>query len=485
MKRILFITLAISVILGSCSGIDNFERPEQLTQADFVKDWHVFEEALTSFHPGLDAYHSSAEIDNFLADQSGKITTAMNYNEFYALLWETIDYFGDGHTAVIHPEWYYQQESSGIFPLELTVIDGELYLLDEDGPIPAGSRIIAIDDLPAQKILDYLDIYTASDGKPAPNETELLNFGFSDIYTDHFGSKKEYKVSWKAPGETDTRAPILQAWLKKKKIIAEDYEVEPLTSYEYYNIDSRNAYLGIHTFEIAEDEGYTGSPEEYEIFLKETFKELKNAGTNNLILDLRQNGGGDPILMAQLLSYLVPEPLSPEARMFSVTREVPLKDKILPSLKDKAMDVETELRELTQKDSDGLYSYITQADDEQIRVIPDEDLLFTGGLKVLISPVTFSAGSMCAAIIKDRTDAIIIGQETCGSMKRLCAAADFDYRLPNTGIQVSIPTVGIYVNLKNNDYEEGRGVIPDVIVENRAELIIRGADPEMQTALRI
>lgn len=480
MKRILLTVITITILLGSCAGIDDFDKPEQLSELEYSEDWNVFREILTSFHPAATAWHTEDELNSHLDRLEKKIGPEMTYEEFYALIWEGIDFIGDGHTAAMHPDWYYEQPFADYFPLYLTVIDNELYNLEEGTEIPFGSRITEIDGLSSAEVLNELGIYTASDGTPAPNETELLNIAFADYYTDHFGPSDSYSLGWEAPYSNKVEHSTVKAWSIDEDAGADDYlEIE---SFEYRELKNKRAYLGVHSFVFGEDE-YTGSPEEWEEFLHDTFTALKENKTEELILDLRQNGGGDPLLMAQLLSYLIDERFIPEAVMFTKTQSIPMSAYIMPSQKRTAKDVEAELRELTKQASDGTFRYINDFEEEQVWVQPQTGLLFTGRLKVLVSPMTFSAGSMCAAILEDRTEAITIGRETCGGMTRLCAAADFQYRLPKTGISLDIPTVGIIVNLKNNNYTAGRGVIPDIIVENRAQLIIEGKDPEMQAAL--
>ena len=88
---------------------------------------------------------------------------------------------------------------------------------------------------------------------------------------------------------------------------------------------------------------------------------------------------------------------------------MPLKNYILPSQKGIARDIERELKEQTKINGNGLYVFQDKNNDDVIRVIPDKELLFSGKLKVLISYTTFSAASMCSALLEDRIDAITIG----------------------------------------------------------------------------
>lgn len=486
MKQKIIILLILSVLFASCVGVDSFAKPEVLTKTEFTNDWRAFTGILTSYHPGLTAWHSREEVSSFLKQQESRIDGSMDYRSFYALINETIDYIGDGHTGAYHSDWYYQDVPASSFPLTLAVIDQKLYLLDQEEGIPYGSEITAIDGKSSDEILNDLSIYTFSDGTAAPGETEQLNGAFGDYYSEHYGSKNQYKIGWQYDETGEKGNTLVRSIVYTDETIGRDYypqdEEQEIQSYEYRVLDETTAYLGIHSFVFGE-EGYTGDEKDWADFLQSAFTQLKEDNRDELILDLRENGGGDPLYLAQLLSYLIPQSMVLDRSMYAVTQEVPFKDLILPSQQDRAREVEEELKELTVLNSKNQYEYQWEEAD-LVKIEPQNDLLFKGKLMVLISPMTFSAGSMCAAILEDRTAAVTIGQETTGGMTRLCAAADFQYRLPNTGILLDIPTVGLHVNLKNK-YPRGRGVIPDIPVENRSELYFAGKDPELETALAL
>lgn len=136
MKRLLPVIMICFTLLGACKSVDFFEPPAALAPGDFQQDWTVFREALTAFHPGLTAYHSREVVDRFLDAQEGRINQAMDYRRFYALLSETADFIGDGHTGVFHPEWYWENLPEGWFPLELFPSRNRLYVMAPDAPFP-------------------------------------------------------------------------------------------------------------------------------------------------------------------------------------------------------------------------------------------------------------------------------------------------------------------------------------------------------------
>ena len=484
MRYSILVLLLFSMTTFGCRSVDFFAAPKTLTNSDYQKDWNIFRQALEEYHPALAAYHSEQEIDSYLNSQEIRIESVMDYNSFYAILSETIDYIGDGHTGVYHPDWYWETTETGRFPMDLYPEKDRLFVLYENGFIPIGSEIIEIDGKKTAEILNDLKIYTTGDGYPKPFETDLLAAGFSDFYSNHFGSKDSYSIRWLSVDGRNETFSIIKGWSPSDdELEYEENYIKTPDPYSFSIIDNNRAYLSINSFEFSEEEGFTVNSDDYLKFLNDTFKQLKTSEHNELILDLRQNGGGDPFLLAELLSYLIDETFVLDKKTFARTNTIPLKQYILPSQKKIVKEIEWELKEFTKRDDSGLYVYEPGSVDDVIEIIPKDDLLFTGDLKVLVSYSTFSAAGMCSAILKNRTDAITIGQETSGGYTRLCAAADFDYRLPSTGIHLSIPTVGLLTNIVNERYPAGRGTIPDILVNERIFQLIEGLDPEMEAAL--
>lgn len=69
-----------------------------------------------------------------------------------------------------------------------------------------------------------------------------------------------------------------------------------------YRDYSKTAIVKIKTFYFG------GALDPFTEFLEEVFSKIKKDGIENLILDLRDNGGGDPVLAARLFAYIAHKP---------------------------------------------------------------------------------------------------------------------------------------------------------------------------------
>jgi hypothetical protein len=90
---------------------------------------------------------------------------------------------------------------------------------------------------------------------------------------------------------------------------------------------------------------------------------------------------------------------------------------------------------------------------------PQKELIYNGKLYVLISGRTFSGGAEFASLIKMTDRGIFIGEETGGTYEGNVSGYSEYIKLPNSKIEVKIPTVHFQINVSPEI--KGRGIIPD------------------------
>ena len=86
---------------------------------------------------------------------------------------------------------------------------------------------------------------------------------------------------------------------------------------------------------------------------------------------------------------------------------------------------------------------------------------FDGTIYILISGLTFSGGSEFAALAKNYTNAIFIGEETGGGYYGNTSGSYLKFTLPNTQLKGRVPLCKFVVETQNNSIPFGRGIIPD------------------------
>ncbi len=202
---------------------------------------------------------------------------------------------------------------------------------------------------------------------------------------------------------------------------------------------------------------------------------MDEKGIKHLIIDLKDNGGGEDLYGKLLVSYLMDKPYTYYKHLRMTDKEfpffkytnVPSDRRKLPESMYKANDEGT--YDLTGHPNLGLQKPLTPT--------------FKGKVYVLISGRSFSGSGECTSIIHYQKKAVFIGEEcgagyygnTSGFMPRLT--------LPNTKIQVRIPM--LRYTMAVSDYPSDRGIIPDYPVSPTIEDLLEDRDTVMEFTLKL
>jgi len=184
------------------------------------------------------------------------------------------------------------------------------------------------------------------------------------------------------------------------------------------------------------------------------FSEIRGRGSQNLVIDLRFNGGGNSRAGDYILNYIT----SKRYRMFSgsdvkISKQVYGKELLgIPALLLRGRILKYRSR---------------------LKRPRDMDFRFDGRIYVLIGPATFSSASGFAAVLEDFDIATLIGEETGGL--RECFGDCPRFTLPNSGLQFAVSHKRFFAPMPMPD-DDKRGVIPDVAIND--ELLARYMDTE-------
>ena len=220
------------------------------------------------------------------------------------------------------------------------------------------------------------------------------------------------------------------------------------SDFSYHLINKETGYLKVATFDV--------SPDWFEDFVDATFEKISQQKVKNLIIDIRENGGGNTDTSTYLASYLAKKPF----RMIS------------------------SMRERLNTDNRGIFNYkgdvgdvLTQDWDDWIAPV-DEAQSFKGNAYVLISPLSYSSAIVFATAVQDNNMAMLVGRETGGYANQTAQGNLFN--LPNSELRVYVAT---RLLVRPNGNIQVKGVVPDIPVATTSEQIAAGEDADIAAVL--
>jgi C-terminal processing protease CtpA/Prc len=205
--------------------------------------------------------------------------------------------------------------------------------------------------------------------------------------------------------------------------------------------------------------------------LDSVFRLINQKNARTLILDLRGNGGGDDMYGAALVSHLTSAP-------FRYFNKIQMRT-IRPSFGEWSDGRTNALRKGTIADPMDRY-LVTVAIHAGVAIQQPSAITFKGRLFVLTDGYTFSTAADAAAVIRQVTAAVFIGEETGGGAEGNTSGIFAMINLPNSGLSINIPA-WCYWNAVTVR-KKHRGVLPDHPLINTVNDILNSKDRQWNYA---
>ncbi len=455
--KLLFSSLFIFITLQGCF----FSKKEDILASTIniksqKEDLATLKEIIKNVHAGAYVYNSPQQID-VLFDSIANITNeSSTVREFY----NKIDFIADQlkciHTNTFFPDEYYDSLKNRklFFDLPVIAINKKMYVNSQAYNLPLGAEVVSINFTSAGSIIEKLQRYYHSDG----NSIKIKNFAIADDFAINYylayGGAENFLVEYKNPG-SDTLKNLNFSAEKLSAIYDNSYDDTYFfyptdAAYDFEILDnSHTAIITIRTFSFSTSATKTA----YRNFLKNSFSLIKKSNIQHLIIDCRNNGGGTYSNTFPFLTYLVNTALPEYDSAIKRYDKLPYPAFVSVQDTSKIIDEDTSGNRYTE-----IRRGIFSENKDHINVWQPNKNLYKGKLYVIINGRVISAAATFAAILKDRTNAITVGEETGGG-NGAHNAGMITYILPNSKIKVAVPTKRFYQPVK--DIHPGRGVLPD------------------------
>ncbi len=417
----------------------------KFSKQEVIEDLNTLKESLVDTHYNLFAYTSEQTFNSAYEEVKNSI------NKDSITLFETTNLFqrlistaNNGHTEIDFPKQAYTQyayEQGTLFPLELAFENNKALIRknwSKNNNLIIGSEVLTINGEEISEILSKIYRQVSAE-RPYFKNAKIEMYSFPRYYWQVYGKQDKFEV------EVRSNKVIKKYSIKAINLI-EDFETkrnEVLNASINLKFHNKSAYLNPGNFE--------GNEQKYQKFIDSSFTEIRKRNSKYLIVDLRNNKGGNDSFSDYLISFFANKPFKWHSRFTLKTSQL-LKEHTRQN--SDTTDIYFQ-KILTHKNGD-IYDYVFDEYQPQ-----PKSKRFYGKVYVLINRQSHSQSAVSAAQIQDYKFGTIVGEET-GDYPSLYAAR-FQYSLPNTEILVSV-SKGYIVRV--NGSEKREGVIPDIYIKD-------------------
>ncbi len=476
-----FISLFI-VLLISCNTKNNIITLK-LTTAQQLEDLIVLKHILQKAHPGLYEYITQEEFNKqFIIIEKG-IKKEQSIIDFSNSLMGIINRIGCSHTDMYLPNELVDtlHGLKQFFPIPLIYTNDSLIVNSNEFNIPLGSAIISINSVYYKDILNKLKLYQQVDDNITSQAKTYVAEEFANTYFRHYGPFNKFNISYLSPDSVpESHTEIINAETFREAQNYTDYyffDQKPDYDMEIYN--SNTAYMAVRTFgydEFALKNGFNH-------FVENSFRLLKKEGIKNLIIDIRDNTGGNYDQMFELITYLTQKPIFTEFKMARTAfKKIPETSYLDSTFK---ADYTKSIEDYIDSNFKKAYNGFWYSKNIPAREWKQSPYNFKGKVFLVINPKVSSAASMFASLLKDEERAVMVGEETGASPIENNSFDFIEYILPNSKLNINIPLVHVKFNTTNIKPFKNHGLMPLHIVPTTSADIIDNKDPQLSYILDV
>lgn len=471
----------VAILLVSCQR--SYELATKFSSNQLRDDFRVLRRSLEQAQPGLYRRTSKDELDRLFAEADRSLDRPLDVFEFYRVMAPLVAAIRCGHTNIQLPDFFVKEQDSPrvkSFPALVKIIDGRIYIrrdLSDKNSGLGGKEIIAVNNVPAAQIISAMLGATGGDGDIQTSRVErIAGWNFIKRLMPLTGLQPPFDltVSGAAGGRQErvrlegidipTLGRNWETWFPQDR--------RPPASAGLEFVDGgRIARLTVREFGgFVDDRQQLGLAE----FYQDAFRRIAAAGTETLILDLRDNNGGDDQLGALLLRHLLNEPFTHYKDITANGTYFALGEGVFGTNRIR-------LPYQTEKRGDGLYHLTDYAN---VGVLQPSAPTFSGKLYVLMNGGSFSTTAEVISQLHYHRRAQFIGEEDGGAYDGNNSGTIAAVTLPNTRLVLTVPLISFYLSVGGRE-DVSRGVRPDYPVDYSVGDYLISSDKEMALALEL
>ena len=405
------------------------------------------------------------------ADARMRVAAVADSESLWRILRPLMGQIGEGHLGVQLSEAMNQHyRDAPRFPLDLLWTERGAFVIGgygEAADVPKGARLISVDGMEEAELLREMVAVTPHDGAIRTGTMrDISGRGFASILYRLRGPQPRFHIVLDGlAGRIERDVPAVARLARPP----ESDDPPPLPMLQW--LGGQSAYLNVPTFSNARLRAVGAT---FPDAIHKVFTQLDQRRATDLILDLRDNGGGSEPNESILFSYLVDKPLRKYAAVEARGAHI-----AVTSLSGERFETDVfDEEDIGQQRPIGK-GRLTR------RNLPPEGLMsrwtayapvYHGRLVVLVGGNTFSGGAELTSMLNHVRRGVFVGEEVGGSDEGNTSGHRWTIILPNSKMKLSVPLLQFRMAWPGRPH--GRGVRPkcaappDVMVDDARQVAI-------------
>ena len=391
---------------------------------------------ISEVHPNIYSVAGQVNLLSAINRASESITDSITVEGLYKIAAPVVALIGDGHTNLFFPANSVFKADTKRIPVWMHTESNRTLMVDRslDSIMPPGTKVLKINGKTANQLIDEFLPFVSG-------ETEYFRLSRLDDLRPfiHMSMPADsYEIEYIAPGTSEVRTatfPALTPGEYMSRVPSPKNDNNPEEPYTFRIDETEN--VGIMDFKRFEDQ------DKMEMFADSMFTTLRERGIHDLIIDIRENGGGASGVGDILLKYFTPRPfIQMEKALIRITP--------------------TTQRLMWYGDMEpGIYYFVTTEDNFH-KPLSRKEGFYDGKVWLLTSNKTFSSAGSFAWAAQVFGASTLIG-ETAGGMN-VSYGDVLGYNLPISGITCGISYKRFWMH--NADENDIHGAIPEYRVSH-------------------
>jgi hypothetical protein len=434
------------------------------TEQEAREDLETLYARLQQEHVNLFARRSKAEYDAHLQELLAGIDGPVPRAEFHLMLQDAMAFGNIGHAkteAALVDVFAHIGNGGTIIPLSI-VYRGERMITDnwtgEGDALPPGSRIMALGGMPVAEFESRArEVVSADTRRLLRSQIEM---GMPAYLYLIFGPVDDLLVDYVAPSGQPGSQRVVAVTFGEMYAL-QDARALPQADRKagariHRELGNGVFYLQPGPFSATESErgedGEAYTIEPFRAFVNEAFTAMAKSGAQDLIIDLRDNSGGDTSFSDLIIARLVDAPYRYASRY-----EVRAGPNTKAVWADRPRDLDTIAGRIAAAVADAEEGELVSLELPETQPIADN--AFGGRVWVLVNRHSYSNAAVIAALMQDLGIATIMGEETADVPTTYGAVESFS--LPNSGASIVYPKAYM---VRPSGSEKASGVVPEFII---------------------